>query len=376
MKTTKVFFFYSFFALLFLSSCVSDDTVNPIPPIEPGVYNFSNEEIIGGGQSSTNSYRNNHYLLEVGATNAIVNIELNMTGAEGRIYVLNSARTSVSASNVASEIEQTNLSLSVAGTYYVVINSPSNANSTYDLKIQGDDITSVTRINNSKIIATGLEWTNGGGIAAFDSYSNGQMKFEVIEDNTYIDIVAESRNAEIRFYLLNSARTSITSSFTSITPELSQILIPNAGTYYLTGNTDINSSGDFDITIYGKEGSISNLEVIESVRYCIDGSWTQAGGIAQSQSPNNPRFTFTVAEPITIDLLTESAGTTHRFYLMDSAGGSITSTSTAASNSKVAISIDTPGTYTVAMTAPENNSGSFELCLVSRQGAVSELIPE
>lgn len=366
----------TFLVMSCFTACLptEDDIAAPNPV--PGQFAFTGEAIIGGGFNAVDSYRNNHYRLEVSAAGAVIHIDLNTEGAEGKINVLNSARTTVRSSGRGTVVGIEDLELSVAGIYYIVVATDVNTNGSYDLTVRGDEISEVTRIANIKREKNGLTWVSGGGAFEDQSYSNIQLEFTVNEDNSLIDITAESRETEIRIHLLNSARTSIRYSGYSVDPELGEIQLENAGTYYLVGATEEGAEGNFDIAVYGKSGTISDLQQISAVRHCVEGAWTQGGGSLEPDSPDNRRFDFSVSEATTIDISAMSAGTEHRFYLLNSAGTQLFYTGLSVNTSRIAYEITTPGNYTIAMNAPDNNSGTFDLCLTSRQGSVSELTPQ
>jgi hypothetical protein len=364
-------FLLVFFLLVY--SCTTKDD-SPIPGINCD-FKFYNVVIEGGGFNNCNSYRNHHYQIEIASNNSIISILADFSGIDGKIHLLNSALNSIAYSGVSVEVKIENFEIENSGTYFIVISTDIDDEGSYSLYICGN-VASAIRIQSDEDSFNDQEWSPGGGFNSCNSWRNKHYSVEILEDNTFIDIVIKSEGTNAKIYLLNSAGNVVTYSGVSTNEQIIGFNVENSGTYILSANTEDNYTGTFDLSIFSKSNSFGNVVKVNSTNFSPKtGGWNPGGGFNDFNSPDNDRYTFEVTENTHIDLVGKSQGANCRIYLVDSGGNPITYTG-----------IDTyvvingceisQGIYTVAINTGVSDNGTYELYLYSREGSVTELIPE
>jgi hypothetical protein len=330
----------------------------------------------GGGYEEHNSYRNHHYQFETTTEGAIIDVAAEFSEIEGKIFILNSARSVVKNSGIVSVDEKIeSLELPSSGSYYIVITTDVDVKGSYTLIINSDDINNVERIYSDKHSKESNSWESAGGYSAFNSYRNAHYKLDVAKDHCYIDIVCKSQQAESKIHLLNSAYTSVKNSgYPSINEQITGYEIANKGTYYLIATADEGESGTFDMYIYSKEGAINHVTTITSSIASKSGSWSPGGGISNYSSSDNAQYKFEVKEKTYIDIIAKSEGAETKIFLLDPAGDEIKNSGYPTTYELISeFEVVNPGEYTIALTAGETDNGTFDLFVYAKSGTIGSL---
>jgi hypothetical protein len=369
MKTLKKQALFVILILtVLLQACKPDEAV----PSNRCKNYFDNVTIVGGGTENFNSFRNNRYKINIATDKSTITIKAEFKGVSGRIYILNSAGSSIKNSGLSISESITDYVVDKAGTYYVVLNSSESG--TYSLDICGD-VSNVEAISATKKSFDNQNMTVGGGSEAYNSWRNKHFAFEITEDDSYVDFIIKSKITNCRIYILNSAGNTIKNSGVGLFEGISPLNL-SKGTYSVVVCGEENKSTNFDFAIYAKSGVVTNANSINSTSFTKKtGLFSPGGGTEAFTSLANPKFNFTVNVPTQIDVIANSAGLNCRIYILNSAGGSI-------KNSGVALSATieqyqlASGTYTVVVCGEKDKNGSFEVMLHSKEGTVTDLVPK
>jgi hypothetical protein len=369
MKSSKKYLLLSLIIITtWLQSCTPEDGV-----LSNRCKNFyDNVPIVGGGNDNYNSYRNNRYKINIANDKSTITVKAEFKGVNGRIYLLNSAGVSVKYSGAGTSSSIEDYVIDKAGIYYIVLNS--NESGTYSLDICGS-VASVDVINADKKSFDNQNMVTGGGNDAYNSWRNKHFNFDVTEDDSDIDFAVKSKTTNCRMYILNSAGNSIKYSGNGLYELISPLNLKK-GTYSIVVCGEEGKSTNFDLAIYSKSGVIINQGAINSTIFSKkDGTFSLAGGIDNFTSLQNRKFTFTANSTTYIDLVGNSSGLNSRIYLLNSAGNSIKYSGNSVSNSIEQFQV-TSGTYTVVMCGEKDKSGTFDITLHSKDGAVTDLVPK
>ena len=332
---------------------------------------YDNVAIVGGGNDNYNSFRNNRYKITIATDKSTITIKAEFKGTNGRIYILNSAGSSVKYSGVGISESITDYVVDKAGTYYVVLNSSEPG--TYSLDICGD-VAKVETVDATKKSFDNQNMLVGGGPDAYNSWRNKHFTFEITENDSYVDFTTKSKTTNCRIYILNSAGNSIKYSGLGINEGISPLNL-DKGIYSVVVCGEESKATTFDLAIYAKSGVVTNANNVNSTSFIKKtGLFSPGGGIDAFTSLTNPKFTFTVSTPTQIDVIANSAGLNNRIYLLNSAGSSI-KYSSAALNTTIEQFQLANGTYTVVMCGEKDKNGSFDVVLHSKEGTVSDLVP-
>lgn len=213
----------------------------------------------GGGFYSPYSWRNQHYSFDILEDNCFIDMIVRSEGTNVRIYLLNSAGNTVSYSGVSTNEQILGYNIENSGTYMISANTDENHTGSFDLSIfsRAGFIDNVIKINSTDFSPKTGAWNPGGGIYNYNSPDNDRYTFEVLE-NTHIDIIGKSQGANCRIYLLDSGGNSITYTGIDTYVEINSREI-SQGTYTISINADESDNGTYELFLYGKEGSVTEL---------------------------------------------------------------------------------------------------------------------
>jgi hypothetical protein len=214
----------------------------------------------GGGIDADKSRRNKHYTFTVNEDNAFVDFVVNSKNINCRIYIQNSAGTYIKYSSTGRVLEQiTAFEFLNRGNYTIVVCGEEDKKGSFDLSFFAKNgvLTDIQVSNNTSYTTHCGDWNPGGGIDSYLSPLNDKYSFTII-NRAYVDIIANVSGSDSRLYLLNSANNYIKYSSVGLNPKITEYdLLP--GTYTLVMNAEVNKSGNYCVSIYGKEGSITDL---------------------------------------------------------------------------------------------------------------------
>ena len=350
------------FILLFTTSC--EDILGTKGESFKGI------SFLGGGYYEVNSARNHEYRFDIEENNATITVEAQFKRGNGRIYILNSARSIAYSSNIETDILLEDLVFDFSGVYYLVVTSELEDINEYDLEVSGD-ANNFTRINNEEKRFNDQTWAQGGGVYNYNSFRNLQFKFTIDEDNTYLDFTAYSQGPNLRMYVLNSARNITHSSNITTVAHGIAWFFDQSGEYYLVIATDQNFSDEkVDLAITSNEGTLSNIQQIPPSTFSSNcNNNMQGGGIYEFESTQNDRYNLLVNEPTFIDV-SSKASQNIRLYLRDNAGSILTSSNIGLSPELNSVSLN-PGTYSLVITCDSNTDYCIDLW--SQAGTVEAL---
>jgi len=213
----------------------------------------------GGGFDSPNSWRNQHYSFNVLEDNCFIDMIARSEGTNVKMYFLNSAGNTVTYSGVSTNEQILGYNIENSGTYMISANTDDNHTGTFDLSIfsRSGFIDNLVKINSTDFSPKNGAWNPGGGIDNYNSPDNDRYTFEVLE-NTHIDIIGKSQGANCRIYLLDSGGNYLTYSGIDTYVEIKCREI-TVGTYTISINAAESDNGTYELFLYGKEGSVTEL---------------------------------------------------------------------------------------------------------------------
>lgn len=364
---------YSIIATAIFLSLSSFQEPNSQLPDDHCANYFENVPIIGGGINNFNSFRNNHYKIVIPKDNSTISISVKITGANGKIYLLDDAGNYLTYSSEGTNVAIDKFKIRNEGNYIIVINSENQG--IYSLDICGDVLSAEPLIADVINFNAG-NWNPAGGINHYNSWRNKHFSIDVKEDNSYIDFIAKSQGLSCKIYILNSAGEYITYSSEGTDVQIIAFKIVYKGTYSIVICGEDDNIGTFDLSMVSKSGVIQNAKKINSTNFNPhSGAWNPGGGMNNYISPKNDKYFFTVSKTTHIDLVAKAAGANAKIYILNSANDYITYSSEGLQPTITQYKI-TPGDYSAVLTTGENKSGTYNLIIYSKEGTISDLIPK
>jgi hypothetical protein len=328
---------------------------------------FENIDIIGGGSNQYNSYRNNHYEMNVNTDNTIITLSCIFNGTNGRMYILNSAGDYIQYSSEGQQVDITSYNISKSGKYYIIICAEQAG--TYDLDACGS--IALIRQNNETSALNQQKTPDGGGINTYNSWRNIHYAFEVKNNSTYIDFLVNSKSGNTRIYILNSAGNYIQYSSEGTRPNIVGYELPK-GKYQLIVCNEVDKPNNFDLSMYFLQGSVSPLTFMPSTSYSAKMSSFTGDGINEYNSPKNKKYRLVVNELTHIDCLLKTSGLNGRLYILNSAGNYIQYSNEGVNTGIISYEIP-KGIYTIVVCGEKGKSGKFDIGIVSKSGSISDL---
>lgn len=248
----------------------------------------------GAGRSYPQSFRNHHYTFKVDNNNTNVEINLESDAVNVYIWVYNSLGEQLERGGGGLS-RMLNLVLN-SGTYTVIAGTNDRgAIGNYNLDVKGNGVSEINRISSNRLTIDDGVWDEGGGGHSNYSFRNHYYKFEVEENNTYVDIVLQSPDTEVALYLYDSFET-YERQYGNKTEEIVYQL--NAGSYFLLVSPRERNQpiSNYYLDIAGQ---VSNLEKISSTSKLFENvSWEDdgGGGLSYPFSFRNHRYLVEVTK--------------------------------------------------------------------------------
>jgi hypothetical protein len=233
--------------------------VSTVETISASKKSFDTQSMLtGGGTVAYNSWRNKHFTFEITEDDSYVDFTTKSKTTNCRMYILNSAGTSIRNSDVGTYEAISPLNLN-KGIYSVVVCGEESKATNFDLAIYSKSgvVTNANNVNSTSFTKKTGQFSPGGGTTAFTSLTNPKFTFTV-NTPTRIDVIANSAGLNCRIYLLNSAGNSISNSDVGISTNIEQLQLAS-GTYTVVMCGEKDKNGSFDVVLHSKEGTVSDL---------------------------------------------------------------------------------------------------------------------
>ncbi len=325
-----------------------------------------------GGGKDYNSYRNDQYLIDVIANNVTININLTSPEtAKGQIFLVDDKGTSIESSRSGVDVTIEDAFIVEKGTYRIVATTGEFNIGDYQMKVTGKNIENLRQIPVTAFDASD-EWESGGGYEQ-NSFRNHHYTFVNNQVNSYVDITLESlQEARGRVIIVNDAGTKIEDSNTASLSSVTGFLIINPGTYTIVASVEERHIGNYNLTLYGEEGVITDFTRIASASYKKDGTWTLGKGHSHDKEVGNPEYSFEVETPNTyVDLTLDATEAARgKIHLLNEARTKIEDSGTAAAVSIDAFLVIQPGKYYVVVSTEEGAIGDYTLKLFAKEGTI------
>ena len=316
----------------------------------------------GGGYQYPLSYRNDLYSFEVTQNNSTVDIVLESPDAEVALHLFSDIAKIDSEYRGKSEFIIEELD---AGIYYLSAGTYSRnlPESSYRLNIEGQ--VQNLNYNPGKLVLFNDEWkTNGGGYSNPNSFRNHIYAVNISENNTTLDIILTSTQADVVLWLYPPDRGNYLKRQSGDRTEFIVNEV-NKGIYYVHVGTYSRREPEasYELNIVGK---ISEVKKIPSQTEIVNDVWTNGGGYRKPDSPFNTIYTVDVTENNSVlDIELESNDVDVVFWVYDPNGVQLTSQRGDRYEFKV-LSVNR-GTYKIICSPyTEGANGNYTLSIVGQ----------
>ena len=255
-----------------------------------------------------------------------------------------------------------------------------------------NSISTITAEKTDVLTQEGNFEPSGGGIMTPYSPLGKAYKFSTVNNNTIIDIVAESNNSEasLNYYLYKLTQGEkklvfqATKTRLTVKPKMSTFskILPEMGDYELVVTSETESTGTFEVTLSSKPESVINFVEIPNITFKQNGLLEIGGDVFDPYNDEAEVWEFDTLKPNTyLDILVDTYSDTvgANFYIFQVEGSEKKQifrkrSSRLSLKSKAeerAFFLDETGTYQIIITTEEDSSGNYDISISSRTGYIS-----
>lgn len=274
-----------------------DDPVDEVEiKLKDGLANgeWSSASTAGGFDNYT-SYKNFHYTFEVAEANQVVSFEL-ISGDINVQYTLfdpigNRVETSTQGRQISSPYTAKS-----PGIYRIVVSADRRAIGKFSLKVTGTKA-GIEPVSFQALRSETQNWGPLGGGAGKKTFKNHFYTFEVVEDNSAIDIELLSADTEVSLFLYDNLGALVTARQSSRYEYI--LYAVKKGVYTVMAGTNSRGSvGNYNLHIFGKT---KNLKRVSSSSETKSEKWN-AGKIGEILHIYSIDITSDANSPLDIEL--------------------------------------------------------------------------
>ncbi|MBU2948597.1 hypothetical protein [Zobellia uliginosa] len=381
-------------------SFLANQEIKELTPTVNSVETVSGVWENAGGYDNYLSPSNRMFNFEVTKENTYVDILLNSDSQDvkGKIIVLkdnNGEYAQVTSSlnyDVKKEISE--FLITEPGNYSIVATAAEYGNGGFSLQLFGmnNSISTITAEKTDVLTQEGNFEPSGGGIMTPYSPLGKAYKFSTVNDNTIIDIVAESNNSEasLNYYLYKLTQGEkklvfqATKTRLTVKPKMSTFskILPEMGDYELVVTSETESTGTFEVTLSSKPESVVNFVEIPSITFKQNSVLEIDGDVFDPYNDKAEVWEFNTLKPNTyLDILIDTYSDTVKanFYIFKVEGSEKkqilrkwgSRLSLKSKSEERAFLLDKIGTYQIIITTEEDSSGNYDISISSRTGYIS-----
>ena len=313
----------------------------------------------GAGNNNPGSFRNKHYTFDLNNSDDTLNISLESAETNVSLWVYDPLGQLI-RQVWGGRVENILILNPEAGEYKVIAGTNARGEKgNFDLKIKGNisnfgEITSETQQLQDN-------WkTLGGGNNHPFSPRNHRFTVEILENNSNIDVVLESKNTNTSLWVYNHLGELIRQVWGGRTEFISSGT--DKGIYTIVAGTNVRNTRDAGYTL-NVNGQFSNLKKEATQDTIVTATIVETNRGGYQDSPANQKYTFEVSENNSwLDIIMESPNYDVSFWLLDPLGRVIDSEW--GGRSEFSVRNVQSGVHTiVAGTTRNNSSGAFSLSL-------------
>lgn len=271
-----------------------------------------------GGFNNYNSFKNFQYTFTVENANQMVSIELTSENINVKYNLYDQLGQLISTSSPSGSVTQ-QVTLSPGDRQHrLVVMADRQAVGKFSLKVTGTK-DGLIPIPFTTLRSDRQSWGDLGGAGPNKSFKNHFYTFDVIEDNTTIDIELQSDETEVALFLYDSNGSLLT----TVSGQRYVYTIPVAkkGAYTLMVATFKRGSvGSYNCNVFGKVG---NLKKVSSNSETKSDSW-KAGKVGETAQVYTLDITSAVNSPLDLEL--SSTDVNVFLQLQDASGKTIVNT--------------------------------------------------
>jgi hypothetical protein len=315
-----------------------------------------------GGFDNYTSYKNFHYTFEVAEANQVVSFDLISGDIDLQYALFDPLGNRVATSTRGRQISAPYTAKS-AGIHRIVVSADRRAIGKFSLKVTGTKA-GVEPVSFQTLRSETQNWGPLGGGAGKKTFKNHFYTFEVVGDNSAVDVELLSADTDVSLYLYDNLGALVTARQAN---RYEYIIQPvNKGVYTVMAGTESRGSvGNYNLNLFGK---VQNLKRVTASSETKPDKWS-AGKIQDILHKYSLDITSEANSPLDIELSSPDVNVV--IELQDKSGANIGGIY-GAQKSQFFISKDLPkGSYRIQVrpsgTLGGNTSGGkYDLTVVGQ----------